>query len=131
MTKSSGLYEARGQIAWILALIISTAIVVRLEQLELGSQLSVLASNPLAETELAGDITLQQARLRAPDPATASPTDQIHLLTALILAGTQGTADMAVLAAEAADTIAAIEGGDPADPALRDAISLSRSFFGL
>jgi len=131
MTKTSGLYEARGQIAWILALIISTAVVVRLEQLELGSQLSVLATNPLAETELAGDITLQQARLRVADPAIATVPDQIHLLAALVLAGTQDNADLDALRTEAAQTVAAIESTSPTDPVLLDAINLCRSTFGL
>lgn len=131
MTKTSGLYEARGQMAWILALIISTAVVVRLEQLELGSQLSMLATNPLAETELAADITLQQARLRVTDPATATVPDQIHLLAALVLAGTQEGADIAALRADAAQTIAAIQSTDPSDPLLLNAMSLCRDVFGL
>lgn len=131
MTKTSGLYEARGQMAWILALIISTAVVVRLEQLELGSQLSMLATNPLAETELAADITLQQARLRVTDPATATVPDQIHLLAALVLAGTQEGADIAALRADAAQTIAAIQSTDPSDPLLLTAMSLCHDVFGL
>lgn len=131
MTKHSGLHAARGQIAWILALIVSTAIVVKLEQLELGSRLAALTTNPLAETELAADITLQQARLRAADPANAAVIYQIQLLLALSLEGTRNGADLDTLTVEAAQTIAAIESAAPSDPVLLDAIRLCRAVFGI
>ncbi|MFO8126220.1 hypothetical protein [Yoonia sp.] len=129
MMKHSGLHAARGQIAWIIALIVSTAIVVKLEQLELGSRLSALSSNPLAQTELTADIILEQARLRAADPANAAVTDQVHLLIALSLAGTLEGADLDALTDEAARTIAAIERIAPSDPVLLDAVALCRSVF--
>lgn len=131
MTKTSGLYEARGQIAWILALIVSTAVVVRLEQLELGSQMSTLTTNPLAEIEMASDITLQQARLKVDDLTTASVTDQVYLLTALVLVAMQDGADIAALHEEAAQTIAAIESTNPTDRVLLDAIRLCRGVFNI
>lgn len=131
MIKSSGLHAARGQIAWLLALAISTTIVIRLEQLELGSRLSALTTNPQADTGLAADITVQQARLRAPDAATAPVPDQIHLITALVFAGTQNSGDIPALRAEAAQIIAEIESTAPTDPVLLDAIRLCQAVLGI
>lgn len=131
MIKHSGLHAARGQIAWLLALILSTAVVVKLEQLELGSRLSALVSNPLAQTGLTIDATLEQARLRAADPANAAVTDQAHLLIALSLAGTQETVKPEMLVQEAEQAIAAIESTAPRDPVLLQAIALCRKVFAL
>ena len=131
MTRNSGLYEARGQIGWILALIVSTAVVVWLEQLEVGSQLSVLATNPLTDTELGTDSSLQQAWLQVDDPATAAVKDQVNQLTALVRAGLEDGADIAALRQEAAQTIAAIESTDPTDRVLLDAIRLCRGVFNI
>ncbi|WP_322896091.1 MULTISPECIES: hypothetical protein [unclassified Yoonia] len=131
MTRNSGLYEARGQIGWILALIVSTAVVVWLEQLEVGSQLSVLATNPLTDTELGTDSSLQQAWLQVDDPATAAVKDQVNQLTALVRAGLEDGADIAALRQEAAQTIAVIESTDPTDRVLLDAIRLCRGVFNI
>ncbi|MFN3663394.1 hypothetical protein [Yoonia sp.] len=131
MIKHSGLHAARGQIGWILALIVSTAVVVKLEQLELGAQFATLTVNPLAEPALPLDHDLARARLLAPDPATAAPMDQARLLIALSLAGTQDAADFDALAAEAAQTVADVEATVPSDPVLLNAIALCRSVFAL
>lgn len=131
MIKHSSLHAARGQIAWILALIVSTAIVVKLEQLQLGSRLSALASNPLAETELTANFVLEQARLRAADPANAAVSDQLHLLIALSLTGTQESTDRNTMIEEVSQTIEAIESTAPSDPALLDALALCRSVFSI
>lgn len=131
MTETSGLYEARGQIAWILALIASTAVVVWLEQLEVGPQLSVLATNPLTESALGIDSSLQQTWLQEEDAATMAVKAQVNQLTALVLAGLEDGADIAALREEAAQTVAAIESTNPADRVLLDAIMLCRSVFNI
>lgn len=131
MIKHSGLHAARGQIAWILALILSTAVVVKLEQLELGSRLSALTSNPRAQSELSIETTLQQARLRAADPANAAVIDQAHLLIALSLAGTREVSKPDMLTQEAMRAVAAIESTGPSDPILLHALALCRRVFGV
>lgn len=131
MKKTSGFYEARGQIAWILALIVSTAVVVWLEQFQVGPQLSVLATNPLADTEPGPDSSLQQAWLQVDDPATAAVRDQVDVLTTLVLVGLKDGANIAALREEATQTIAAIESTNPTDRVLLDAIRLCRGVFNI
>lgn len=131
MTPNNGWRMARGQIAWILGLIVSTAIVIQLERLELGTRFGALDANPLAEAEPAWAQALHDARARAPDPANAAPQDQAALLLALSMAALQGAADTPSLAPEAAAVIDAIGPLAASDPLVSDAASLARRVFGL
>jgi hypothetical protein len=131
MQRFEGLHAARGQIAWILALILSTAIVVQLERLDVGSQLTVLAQNPLADAALSHDIALEQARSRAPDPATAAAEDQVNLLLTLAMAANDDPATLTDLRPQADEVVTAIAASDPSDPAVISAMALVVTVFDL
>jgi len=131
MKNPSGWVAARGQIAWILALLISTGIVIQLERLDLGSRLGTLEANPFAEPREALPRPLEQARARAPDPASAAAADQAALLLALSLAALQRDADRGALSAEAAAAVEAIEAAGDPGPLVNDALTLTRRVFGL
>ena len=130
MKANNGWTMARGQIAWILALIVSTAIVIQLERLEIGARLGSLDSNPLAEADPAWSQALHDARGQTPDPGNAAPQDQAALLLALSLAALQDDADTALLAEEAAAVIDAIGALAAADPLVSDAKAMARRVFG-
>lgn len=130
MKANSGWTMARGQIAWILALMISTAIVIQLERLDIGAQFASLDSNPLAEAEPAWAQMLIDARAQAPDPANASPQDQAALLLALSLAGLQEDAEMLRLAEEATAAIEAISLSDETPPIVVEAVAIALRVFG-
>ena len=53
-------HVARGQIAWILALVVSTAIVVRLEQIDFEGRVSLLTTNPFSVEPMMSDAMLAQ-----------------------------------------------------------------------
>jgi len=131
MKGRNGWVAARGQIAWILALLVSTAIVVQLERLELGSRPAVLDTNPLTEDGPAWALALHEARAQAPDPSNATPIAQASLLLALSLAALQPDADTEMLAAEAAAAIDAFGSLTEHDPLVDDALALTRRVFGL
>jgi len=129
MKGRNGWVAARGQIAWILALLVSTAIVVQLERLELGSRPAVLDTNPLTEGGPAWPLALHEARAQAPDPSSATPIAQASLLLALSLAALQPDADTEMLAAEAAAVIDAIGSLTESDPLVDDVVALTRRVF--
>jgi len=129
MKGRNGWVAARGQIAWILALLVSTAIVVQLERLELGSRPAVLDTNPLTEDGPAWALALHEARAQAPDPSNATPIAQASLLLALSLAALQPDADTEMLAAEAAAAIDAIGSLTEPDPLVDDVVALTRRIF--
>ena len=129
MKGRNGWVAARGQIAWILALLVSTAIVVQLERLELGSHPAVLDTNPLAEGGSAWALALREARAKAPDPRSATPTAQASLLLALSLAALQPDANTEMLAAEAAAVIDSIGSLTVPNPLVDDVVALTRRVF--
>ncbi|NAZ36863.1 hypothetical protein [Rubellimicrobium sp. CFH 75288] len=96
MRKRSALHAARGQIAWILALIVSTAIVVRLEHVSFEAERSALVSNPFSGQE--SDPVALLARTR--EAASRGDTGLAQHATALALALARAPGDP-VLAAEA------------------------------
>ncbi len=120
---------ARGQIAWILALLVSTAIVVQLERLDLGSRLAVLNSNPTGDSGWAQ--VLREARVQAEANDSLEPTAQVILLMSLSLAGMQPDADSEMLATEAAAVIDALGNDLEPDPLVEDAVALAQRVFGL
>jgi len=130
MKANSGWTTARGQIAWILGLIISTAIVIQLERLDIGAQLASLDTNPLANAEPAWMQVLHNARAQAPDPVNASPQDQAALLLALSLAGLQEGADTLLLANEATATITEIGLSADSDTLVNDALAVVLRVYG-
>lgn len=129
MKANSGWIMARGQIGWILGLIVSTAIVIQLERLEIGARLGSLDANPLAEAEPAWSQALHDLRAQTPDPANAAPQDQAALLLALSLAGLQEGANTSQLAAEVTATIDAIGLSDASDPLVIEATEVARRVF--
>ena len=131
MKARNGLIMARGQMAWILGLLVSTAIVVQLERLELGSRLAVLETNPLAQTDPASAQALRDARIPTLDPGSATPSQQAELLLALSLVALQPGANRDALEAEAVSVIDAIGVNADDDPLLRDAVTLAQRVFGL
>ncbi len=129
MRDNSPWIAARGQIAWILALLVSTAIVVQLERLELGARLAVLNSNPMGDNGWTQ--VLREARVQAEANDRFEPTAQVILLLSLSLAGMQPEADKALLATEAAAVIKAIGPDLGSDPLVEDAVALAQRVFGL
>jgi len=126
MKRREALATARGQIAWILALVISTAIIIQLERVDFANQVAVLARNPLLVLSPdATDTALAAARaahLQAPD----SPDAQAQLLTALSLRAL--VADVETLRPEAHALIAAIHDRDT--PIMAAAIEIATAVFG-
>ena len=129
MKANSGFTMARGQIAWVFGLIVSTAIVIQLERLEIGARLGSLDTNPLAEVEPAWSQALHEARAQTPDPGTATPQDQAILLLALAQAGLQAGANTSELAAEVATVINAIGNLEEADPLVTYAAEVALRVF--
>lgn len=130
MTPNNGWSMARGQLAWILGLIVSTAIVIQLERLDISARLGSLDTNPLAEPQPTWAQALQNARMQAPDPGSATPQNQAALLLALSVAGLQEEAETIRLADEVAAVIDAISLSDESDPLVTDATAVARRVFG-
>lgn len=122
---------ARGQMAWILALLVSTAIVVQLERLDLGSRVADRDANSLAQGGPALEQTLRDARARVAEPSSAKPKAHATLLLALSLAALQPQAATETLADEAAAVIDAIGSLSAQDPLVHDAVALTRRVFEL
>lgn len=129
MKLRESLAMARGQIAWILALVVSTAIIIQLERVDFEGQLSLLERNPLAQVAPgSGDAALNTARA-ALAGASDDPQAQAQMLTALVLAAiADGTDD--TLSAEAdALLIALPPTSDIAEPVLKSAVAIARTVF--
>jgi hypothetical protein len=113
--RRSALHAARSQIAWILALVISTAIVVRLEQVSFEDRLSLLTANPFKV-----EATLSEAMLTRVTAADWGTSD-LHLAQkatsmALVLMSQPVTSEVMTDAiATLAATRAQSEIADPAD----------------
>ncbi len=113
--RRSALHAARSQIAWILALVISTAIVVRLEQVSFEDRISLLAANPFKVETAMSEAML--ARITAADWGTSD----LHLAQkatslALVLMSQPVTPEITADAiATLAATRAQSEKADPAD----------------
>jgi len=131
MKNSSGWRAARGQIAWILGLLISTAIVIQLELIDLGPKSMVLDTNSMAQNETIWSQALLQARSRATDPRTASSQDQVALLLALSLTALESERIREMLQAEALGVINALGNIADPDPLLTEAVALTRQIFRL
>ena len=131
MKTNNGWITARGQIAWVLALIVSTAIVIQLERLDVGSRLSTLEINPMTASDSPWPEVLKEARSRTADPSNATSQDQAALLLALALSVLQGHADKSELAAEAESAIDAIGPVAERDALLHNALNVARGVFGL
>lgn len=105
MKQSEAMTGARGQIAWILALIMSTAAIIYLERLDLGAPASLVASSTGLAAQATGAVTAAEDRYRAaPDPASAAAL--ALALVAAVQAGAldpaEGRARLAPLRTEAA-----------------------------
>ncbi|WP_114964560.1 hypothetical protein [Alkalilacustris brevis] len=117
---------ARGQIAWILALVVSTGIIIQLERVDFQGRLSLLERNPLAGMEAGtGDAALESARAayaQSPD----DPLPQAQMLTALTLAALSDGPD--ALRVEARAVLAAVS-PDSDNTVLNAAIALAETAF--
>ena len=129
MRTDSGWTSARGQIAWLLGLVVSTAIVVHLERLELGGILVGLDTNPLSQQHLSDQITLDDLRARVSNADPARTEDVVALLLALSSAAILNDDP------ELRDDAAALLGEIPApiadDPLIIEASAITRRIFDL
>lgn len=124
---------ARGQIAWILALVVSTAVIVRLEQVDFGNRLLGLTKNPFNGANLPADrVTSLLARAKADLAARPDdPAARAVLLIALSLAA-QGRAvpdSVAATYTTEAESLLATAADDPLSQAA--ALLAEASFAGL
>ncbi|MDG3039786.1 hypothetical protein [Roseicyclus marinus] len=127
MKRRSALHAAREQIVWIAALVISTAIVVQLERLELQGTNEALTSNPFdSSTPPAADLLAQIRALGDGQAAGAQTMAQDATALALVLLMADTPVDM-TLRAEAEAMLLTLQdrlsGGDD-DPILRSAQAL-------
>lgn len=131
MKPRSGWSAARGQIAWILALIVSTGIVIQLERLDLGLRLAQLETGSLTKVEPPWSLTLRAARAAAPDPGQASQSEQLALVLALAMAGLHSDADPEALATEARAVINALGPDALQNAMVRDGVNLLKRIIGV
>ncbi|WP_071795279.1 hypothetical protein [Natronohydrobacter thiooxidans] len=119
MKPDSGWISARYQIAWLLGLIVSIAIVVQLERLDLGISLDGPEDSS----------TIDGLRTRVPDIQAASAEELAAVMLALSAAGLQDPDPS--LTAEAAALLDAIPPHLAADPLLIEAGAIMQRVFGL
>lgn len=128
MRKDSGWVAARGQIAWILALIVSITIIVQLEQVDFGKRLALLEENPLARTQLsveAATKALADART-ALQASPQNPHARAVMLVALSIANQAGIVADDTGQAEAQSLIATAH---PDDALWQSALILATASF--
>ncbi|MBQ2262789.1 MAG: hypothetical protein II336_15635 [Loktanella sp.] len=131
MMLSDGWVLARGQIAWILGLLVSTGVVIQLERLELGSRLSTLDSPRLSAPDAAAQQRLDELRTNPDLLMSASLADQLAVLLALSSIGIQSTENFDELRREAGAIIENLSMIEEPDPRLEKAMSLTSDIFGL
>jgi hypothetical protein len=85
MRRSEALIGARGQIVWILALILSTSAIVYLERLEIGAPEKPVASPAMKDTDDALVLSASEALIAAEARLQAFPEDP-GAAAALVLA---------------------------------------------
>lgn len=132
MSVRSGWYGARAQVAWILALVLSTAAIVYLERFDLNPASSRLdAANPFgtASADIAKEATAALAAAEAAYSAEPddTPTGAL-LLVALSVAANAGVTDAEDAAARAAALIDVL---DTQNPLVRSGRALAALSFGL
>lgn len=126
MKRRSALHAAREQIVWIAALVISTAIVVQLERLELQGTNEALTSNPFDSSTPPAALLAQIRALGGGQAAGAQAMAQDTTALALVLLMADNPVDV-TLRAEAEAMLLTLQdrlsGGDD-DPILRSAQAL-------
>ena len=91
MKQSEAMAGARGQIAWILALILSTAAIISLERLEMGAPPKARATSAGLAGSATGALEAAEQRYRA----TPAPSSAAALALALVAAVQAGALDVA------------------------------------
>jgi hypothetical protein len=96
MQRSEAFIGARGQIVWILALILSTSAIIYLEQLDIGAPEGSVASPAKKSTDSALALSASEALIAAEARLKAFPEDPdaaVQLVLALVAAVQAGALD--------------------------------------